>query len=251
MANWSKANVIYCDGGSFSGNADAPVVAAGSGMPAAEVNRTLYFRGQRNLDAVIDELKSRGMDKANTAVLGGCSAGGLGALVQCDHFSSKLPGANRTRCIGDAGTFLNAESLTKFEGGKKSVMAMQFGNLVSFQNASLSAACLASANNTFPAACFFPQNTLPTQKTPTFVRNSFYNYGEWETLPWNWHNSHNFTPGGGGETLTRRRHQERARGKALGVVATQPNVLSSDTSKNSFQRQWRLQWMRVRSMVLS
>jgi hypothetical protein len=34
--------------------------------------------------------------------------------------------------------------------------------------------------------------------TPTFVCNSFYNYGEWETLPWNWHNNHNFTPWGGG-----------------------------------------------------
>ena len=93
--------------------------------------------------------------------------------------------------------FLNAESLTKFDGGKRNVMEMQFGNLVAFQNASLSDACLASANNTFAAACFFPQNTLPTQKTPTFVRNSFYNYGDWETLPWNWHNSHNFTPFGG------------------------------------------------------
>ena len=188
MANWSKASVVYCDGASFSGNADAPVVAAGTGVPTAEVNRTLYFRGRRNLDAVIDDLKSKGMDKANMAVLGGCSAGGLGALVQCDHFASQLPGANKTRCIGDAGTFLNAESLTKFDGGKKTVMEMQFGNLVAFQNTSLSKACLASVNNTFPAACFFPENTLPTQKTPTFVRNSFYNYGGWETLPWNWHN---------------------------------------------------------------
>lgn len=49
--------------------------------------------------------------------------------------------------------------------------------------------------STFPAACFFPENTLPTQQTPTFVRNSFYNYGDWEVLPQNWHNSHNFTQG--------------------------------------------------------
>ena len=78
MANWSKASVIYCDGTSFGGNRDEPVVAAGTGSTAAEQNRTLYFRGQRNLDAVLDELKSRGMDKAEMAVLGGCSAGGLG-----------------------------------------------------------------------------------------------------------------------------------------------------------------------------
>jgi hypothetical protein len=40
-------------------------------------------------------------------------------------------------------------------------MAMQFGNLVSFQNANLSAAFLASANNTFPAACFLSAKHSP------------------------------------------------------------------------------------------
>ncbi len=78
MADWNKASVLYCDGGSFSGDADEPVVAAGTGSPAAEENRTFFFRGRRNLDAVIDELKKRGMDKAQTAVLAGCSAGGPG-----------------------------------------------------------------------------------------------------------------------------------------------------------------------------
>ena len=95
------------------------------------------------MDAVIDELKSRGMDKASTAVLGGCSTGALGTLVQSDHFSSQLPGVNRTRCIDDAGTFVNDKSLTTFAGGK-SVMEMQFGNLVEFQNARLSETCLGS-----------------------------------------------------------------------------------------------------------
>ena len=82
-------------------------------------------------------------------------------------------------CIGDAGVFMDATSLHTFDGGK-SLMQMQFGNVVSMQNSSLSPNCLASKDNTFPSACFFPQNTLPTQQTPTFVRNSFYNYGEWE-----------------------------------------------------------------------
>ena len=76
------------------------------------------------------------------------------------------------------------------------MVQMQFANVVKMMNASLSPTCLASDRNTFPGACFFPENTLPTQKTPTFIRNSMYNYGEWEVLPQNWHNSHNFTPGG-------------------------------------------------------
>ena len=171
MANWSKASVVYCDGASFSGNRDEPVTVHGSGSAGARENRTLYFRGQRNLDAVIDELKSRGMGKAKMAVLGGCSAGGLGALSQCDHFASQLPGVPKKRCIGDAGVFIDATSLTKFDG--ESVMRKQFSNVVAMQNSSLSPACLASKDNTFDGACFFPQYVLPSMTTPAFVRNSF------------------------------------------------------------------------------
>ena len=49
--------------------------------------------------------------------------------------------------------------------------------------------------NTFTGACFFLKNVLPTQKSPTFVHNSFYIYGDWEVLPQNLQNFHNFTPG--------------------------------------------------------
>jgi hypothetical protein len=98
--------------------------------------------------------------------------------------------------VGDAGVFIDAESLTSFPPGRQGVMRKQLGNVVRMSNASLPRACLDNAGrNTFPGACFFPENVLPTQVTPTFVRNSFYNYGEWEVLPQNWHNSHNFTPG--------------------------------------------------------
>ena len=75
-------------------------------------------------------------------------------------------------------------------------MRMQFGNVVRMQNASLPPRCLASKANTFPAAYFFPQYVLPSVRTPTFIRNSVYNYGDWEVLPRVWQNSHNFTIGG-------------------------------------------------------
>jgi hypothetical protein len=198
METWSKAWVVYCDGASFSGNANDPMVATPVPMPGQpqQENRTLYFRGQRILDAVIDELKARGMATASTAVLAGCSAGGLGAIVQCDRFASSLPAVKDARCIGDAGVFLDATSVTTFPPKGSSVMRMQFSNVVRMQNASLSPACTASTANTFPAACFFPQYVLPSLKTPTFIRNSMYNYGEWEVLPQVWENSHNFSSGG-------------------------------------------------------
>eukprot|EP00040_Diaphanoeca_grandis_P016776 m.86964 g.86964 ORF g.86964 m.86964 type:complete len:515 (+) comp26025_c0_seq2:110-1654(+) len=194
MANWSKAWVIYCDGGSFSGDRNEPVLVVGP-PGSKDQNRSLHFKGKRNLDAVVADLKSRGLANASLAVLGGCSAGGLGVYAQCDHFADSIPGV-KSRCIGDAGVFIDATSLTTFAPGEQGVMRMQFSNVVQMQNASLASRCLASPQNTFAAACFFPQYVLPTMSTPVFVRNSFYNYGEWEVLPWDWHNSHNFTPGG-------------------------------------------------------
>ena len=212
MANWNVAWVIYCDGGSFSGDAERPINVTG---PNSTGTRGLHFKGRRNLAVVIDELKARGMSadqNASMAVLGGCSAGGLGALVQCDFFADRLPGV-KSRCVGDAGVFLDAASLTTWPGKtavhavasaasaaaavgsasdtpQRGVMAMQFSNAMKMQNLSLPWRCLASAANTFPAACFFPQHVLVSASTPRFIRNSFYNYGEFEMLPVHWQNGH-------------------------------------------------------------
>jgi len=127
----------------------------------------------------------------------------LGALVQCDFFADQLPGV-ATRCVGDAGVFLDAASLSAWPAAAAGehgvpqrsmqdpssdvsrdfgVMAMQFGNTMRMQNLSMPWRCLASAANTFPAACFFPQHVLHSAVTPRFIRNSFYNYGEFEMLP--------------------------------------------------------------------
>ena len=219
MANWNLAWVVYCDGGSFSGDAERPVNVTG---PNGTGTRALHFKGRRNLAVIIDELKARGMSadqNASMAVLGGCSAGGLGALVQCDYFADQLPGV-KSRCVGDAGVFLDAVSLTTWPGrtavravasasaaaaaaaaaaavagsardtSRRGVMAMQFGNVMKMQNLSLPWRCLASAANTFPGACFFPQHVLASAATPRFIRNSFYNYGEFEMLPVHWQNAH-------------------------------------------------------------
>jgi hypothetical protein len=48
--------------------------------------------------------------------------------------------------------------------------------------------------NTFPGACFFPQNILKHGVTPMFLRNSMYNYGEWEMTSKIWQQGASVTP---------------------------------------------------------
>ena len=111
MANWNQANVIYCDGGSFSGNredsVDTPQYRWPNGSTSGPV-KTLWYRGSRNLDAIVDDLKVKGMGNASLAVLGGCSAGGMAALSQCNHFAARA--GVPSKCVGDAGedTYLHA-----------------------------------------------------------------------------------------------------------------------------------------------
>ena len=189
MGNWNQVNVIYCDGGSFSGNRDDAVPTPQNRWPdgsTSGANKTLWYRGRRNLNAVIDDLKTKGLGKASLAVLSGCSAGGLAALTQCNHFASRA--GVPSKCVGDAGFFIDAVSIYEFRSPAwytasktVSLVRRQYSNVVHFMNSSLDESCLAHKDtNTFPGACFFPQNILKHGATPMFLRNSMYNYGEWE-----------------------------------------------------------------------
>ena len=76
--------VKYCDGGSFTGNADAPVTFPGS-------TKKIYYRGRRILDALFDELLgSHGLDTATELLFAGCSAGALTTYVHADYVSALM-----------------------------------------------------------------------------------------------------------------------------------------------------------------
>lgn len=42
------------------------------------------------------------------ALLNGCSAGGLAAILQCDDFNNLFPPTTKVKCMSDAGFFLDA-----------------------------------------------------------------------------------------------------------------------------------------------
>lgn len=87
FCNFNRVHMVYCDGNSFSGNRDEPVVVKG----ADGKNKPLYFRGRRIIDAVLETLVSdHGLADANDVLLTGCSAGGLATYLHTDYVHEKL-----------------------------------------------------------------------------------------------------------------------------------------------------------------
>ncbi|XBI23086.1 hypothetical protein VPH35_064023 [Triticum aestivum] len=70
--NWNKVFVRYCDGASFSGDAEG--------------------RAQ--------------------ALLTGCSAGGLATILHCDDFSARFSRDVSVKCLADAGFFLDVKDIS-------------------------------------------------------------------------------------------------------------------------------------------
>jgi len=82
--NYNRVVLYYCDGASFSGNRDEPYFYN-------KTNQTLYFRGARILDAMLDTLvQDHGLGKATDVLVSGGSAGGLSAYLHADHVKEYL-----------------------------------------------------------------------------------------------------------------------------------------------------------------
>ncbi|XP_022635077.1 pectin acetylesterase 3 isoform X2 [Vigna radiata var. radiata] len=153
--NWNRVKVRYCDGASFSGD---------SQDEAAQ----LQFRGQKIWQAAMEELLSKGMKKANQALLSGCSAGGLASIIHCDEFRTLFPTSTKVKCLSDAGFFLDAVDVAGVR-----TMRNLFGGVVKLQEVqkNLPESCL---NQLDPTSCFFPQNLINHVQTPLFLLNAAY-----------------------------------------------------------------------------
>lgn len=85
----------YCDGTSFTSDLAEPATYNGT---------ELYFRGFRNLQAVItDLLANHGLDRATDVIVGGDSAGGLATWIHTDYFASRIPPTARIVGLPDSG----------------------------------------------------------------------------------------------------------------------------------------------------
>ncbi|GAA0141362.1 hypothetical protein Leryth_004278 [Lithospermum erythrorhizon] len=153
--NWNRVKVRYCDGASFAGEGENKVAR-------------LKFRGQRIYRAAMDDLMSKGMRQANRALLSGCSAGGLAAILHCDDFRSLFPRNTKVKCLSDAGLFMDAIDVA---GGHS--LRSFFQGVVSLQGVqkTLPRSCTSRLD---PTSCFFPQNLINHISTPMFILNAAY-----------------------------------------------------------------------------
>ncbi|XP_068317974.1 pectin acetylesterase 10 [Pyrus communis] len=153
--NWNRVKVRYCDGASFTGDSEHKA-------------KQLQFRGERIWLAAMEDLKSRGMRYAKQALLSGCSAGGLAAILHCDKFRGLMPGNTKVKCLSDAGLFLDAHDVS---GGH--TLRNLYSGIVGLQGVkpNLPHFC---TNHLDPTSCFFPQNLISSVKTPLFILNAAY-----------------------------------------------------------------------------
>ncbi|XP_076959180.1 pectin acetylesterase 8-like [Bidens hawaiensis] len=155
--NWNRVYMRYCDGSSFTGDVEA-----------VDPVNNLYFRGARVFNVIVEELMSLGMKNAQNALLSGCSAGGLAAILNCDKFRGYFPAGTRVKCVPDAGYFAHVKDLSgeyRFEQYYDRVVTLHG----SAKN--LPSGC---TSNMKPGLCFYPQYAMPYIKTPVFVVNSAY-----------------------------------------------------------------------------
>lgn len=160
--NWTKVFVPYCDGASFTGNREKPLKVK---------NKLLYFRGRRILDALLDELLRRSIDKASEIILSGRSAGALSAIIHADYIRTRFSRAANAsfRVLADAGFFVDAPSLNGTE-----IIRSAFQQLYTLHNSSLNQACLGAQERKQEWRCLFPQYSVPFVNLPIFLVNSLY-----------------------------------------------------------------------------
>jgi len=85
FVNFNQVLIWYCDGGVFAGNRTEPLITRSG--------KTVYLRGRRILELVIDTLKEErfGMSAATEVLLTGGSAGGWATFMHADYVRERLP----------------------------------------------------------------------------------------------------------------------------------------------------------------
>jgi len=168
--DWNVAYLIYCDGASFSGNKDQPIVVNGT---------TLYFRGRRILDEIVNNLLKHGLNKATNVILTGCSAGGLSTFLHTNYLASQLPAGVQFKSLPQSGYFLDANNLDS-----QPVYPAEMKYVYNMQNCS-GGVDLNCSQHTDPAnrwKCIFAPSVYPYVSVPIFILNSYYDSWQMDNI---------------------------------------------------------------------
>ena len=180
MHNWTAVYMPYCDGGSFTGDAEGK---APDGTP-------LYYNGLKNREGAVAELRaSFGFGGATDLVVGGGSAGGIAAYLHADWYAAQAPPGARAVAFPDSGFFEDGDNDRDGKGDYDANIQA----LYSFQNSAagiFSTACTAALGY----KCMFAFHLIPYVKTRILALNSAYDAtmgagecgaGSGITLDWN------------------------------------------------------------------
>ena len=160
--NWNMVFVIYCDGSSFTGMRQNPVYFE---------DKPVYFRGKAILEAIIQDLFTRGIAHATDVLLSGSSAGSLAVLIHADFIKSKLNPKTKVRAVADSGYFVD---LATQHGINKTRDLFKRMLLTHNSTLSLHPACIKRTAVVQHWKCFFPQYFSDLVETPIFILQSAY-----------------------------------------------------------------------------
>jgi len=161
MYNWNVVFMIYCDGGSFTGNRSEPITVG---------NQTIYYRGALVLEAIKNDFVAKhGFGKLTDLVVSGCSAGGLATYLHTDWWRSQVSSKAHVVGLPDSGFFLDWPSPVNITHSYNAAMQYVFEAM----NPILNPKCVANMTDG-PGLCLFAEHLSPFIATPIFALQSRY-----------------------------------------------------------------------------
>jgi len=166
FCNYNRVYLPYCDGNSFAGDVDEPIIVQG---------KKIYFHGARILNAALQTLLGRfGLKTATEVLLSGSRAGGLAAYLHTnkvgDYLAVNVPSLQRFKSAPVSGFFLAHSNVLG-----KNVYPDQMTNIFHLSNArnGVDPRCIrghvVSKNEHL---CMFAQYTYDFIVYPVFIINS-------------------------------------------------------------------------------
>ena len=170
FCSFNRVWMVYCDGNSFSGNRDAPVLVKGLDGGV----KPLYFRGRRIIDETLKYLTAEfNLGSAKKVLLTGCSAGGLAVYLHTDYVHSRLrslaPGMTKFKAASISGFFLQHANL---DG--KPVYPTQMESIFRLANSThgLNEACIRAQPAGKEWQCNFAEHSYAHTTSDIFPLNS-------------------------------------------------------------------------------
>lgn len=161
FAHANHVELWYCDGGSFTGDRTAPVDVNGT---------TLYFRGKRVLDALLDYLMlNHGLSQATEVLLSGGSAGGLSTFLHADYVRSRFGPQVKFGAAPVSGFFLEHDDV---DGEDAWPARMRYVFNLMNSSGGLNRRCLAAQAPGDAWRCIFANYSYAHMQVPVFPLQS-------------------------------------------------------------------------------